>query len=88
VKLPGNMQQMMKQAQQMQERLQKEIAEIRAEASAGGADVTQPAVVYARTNHSWVPAAGLTLVRVAGRGSLGLDRPGQAQRDEYHNRRC
>ena len=36
MRLPGNMQQMMKQAQQMQERLQKEIAEIRVEAAAGG----------------------------------------------------
>jgi nucleoid-associated protein EbfC len=40
VKLPGNMQQMMKQAQQMQERLQQEIAQIRVEASAGGGMVT------------------------------------------------
>jgi len=36
VKLPGNMQQMMAQAQKMQERLQQEIAQIRVEASAGG----------------------------------------------------
>lgn len=35
-----NIQQMMKQAQQMQERLQKEVAEIRVEASAGGGMVT------------------------------------------------
>jgi len=40
VKLPGNMQQMMKQAQQMQEKLQQEIALIRVEASAGGGMVT------------------------------------------------
>jgi DNA-binding YbaB/EbfC family protein len=40
MKMPGNMQQMMKQAQQMQERLQKEIAQIRVEASAGGGMVT------------------------------------------------
>lgn len=40
MKLPGNMQQMMKQAQQMQERLQEEIAQIRVEASAGGGMVT------------------------------------------------
>jgi len=40
VKLPGNMQQMMKQAQQMQERLQQEIAQIKVEASAGGGMVT------------------------------------------------
>ncbi len=40
MKLPGNMQQMMKQAQQMQERLQEEIARIRVEASAGGGMVT------------------------------------------------
>jgi DNA-binding YbaB/EbfC family protein len=40
MKLPGNMQQMMKQAQQMQERLQKEVAEIRVEATAGGGMVT------------------------------------------------
>ena len=36
MKLPGNMQSMMKQAQQMQQRLQEEIAAIRVEASAGG----------------------------------------------------
>jgi nucleoid-associated protein EbfC len=40
VKLPGNMQNMMKQAQQMQERMQEEIAQIRVEASAGGGMVT------------------------------------------------
>jgi len=40
VKMPGNMQAMMKQAQQMQERLQEEIAQIRVEASAGGGMVT------------------------------------------------
>ncbi|MEN6604812.1 MAG: YbaB/EbfC family nucleoid-associated protein [Bryobacteraceae bacterium] len=38
--MPGNMQAMMKQAQQMQERLQQEIAQIRVEASAGGGMVT------------------------------------------------
>ncbi len=38
--MPGNMQGMMKQAQQMQERLQAEIALIRVEASAGGGMVT------------------------------------------------
>lgn len=40
MKLPGNMQTMMKQAQQMQERMQQEIALIRVEASAGGGMVT------------------------------------------------
>jgi nucleoid-associated protein EbfC len=40
VKLPGNMQQMMRQAQQMQEKMQQEIAQIRVEASAGGGMVT------------------------------------------------
>ncbi len=40
MKLPGNMQSMMKQAQQMQQRLQEEIAQIRVEASAGGGMVT------------------------------------------------
>ncbi|MCW5978933.1 MAG: YbaB/EbfC family nucleoid-associated protein [Bryobacteraceae bacterium] len=40
MKMPGNMQQMMKQAQQMQERLQQEVALIRVEASAGGGMVT------------------------------------------------
>jgi DNA-binding YbaB/EbfC family protein len=40
VKLPGNMQQMMKQAQQMQARMQEAIAQIRVEASAGGGMVT------------------------------------------------
>jgi DNA-binding YbaB/EbfC family protein len=36
----GNMQQMMKQAQQMQEKLQQEIAQIKVEATAGGGMVT------------------------------------------------
>lgn len=40
MKLPGNMQQMMKQAQQMQDRLQAEVAQIRVEATAGGGMVT------------------------------------------------
>ncbi len=40
MKLPGNMQAMMKQAQQMQERLQQEVAQIRVDASAGGGMVT------------------------------------------------
>ncbi len=40
MKMPGNMQGMMKQAQQMQERMQAEIAQIRVEASAGGGMVT------------------------------------------------
>jgi nucleoid-associated protein EbfC len=40
VKLPGNMQQMMRQAQQMQEKMQQEIALIRVEASAGGGMVS------------------------------------------------
>ena len=40
MKLPGNMQGMMKQAQQMQERLAAEVALIRVEASAGGGMVT------------------------------------------------
>jgi len=40
VKLPGNMQQMMQQAQRMQEKLQQEIAQIKVEATAGGGMVT------------------------------------------------
>jgi DNA-binding YbaB/EbfC family protein len=40
MKLPGNMQSMMKQAQQMQEKMQAEIAAIRVEGSAGGGMVT------------------------------------------------
>jgi nucleoid-associated protein EbfC len=40
MKLPGNMQSMMKQAQQMQEKMAEEIAQIRVEASAGGGMVT------------------------------------------------
>ena len=40
MKLPGNMQQMMRQAQQMQEKLQQEIAQIRVEATAGGGMIT------------------------------------------------
>ena len=40
MKLPGNMQQMMQQAQKMQERMQQEIALIKVEATAGGGMVT------------------------------------------------
>lgn len=40
MKLPGNMQQMMRQAQQMQEKMQQEIAAIKVEATAGGGMVT------------------------------------------------
>jgi DNA-binding YbaB/EbfC family protein len=40
MKLPGNMQAMMKQAQQMQEKLQAEIALIKVEATAGGGMVS------------------------------------------------
>ena len=40
MKLPGNMQQMMRQAQQMQEKMQQEIALIKVEATAGGGMVT------------------------------------------------
>ncbi len=40
MKLPGNMQSMMKQAQQMQERMQQEVALVRVEASAGGGMVS------------------------------------------------
>jgi DNA-binding YbaB/EbfC family protein len=40
MKMPGNMQSMMKQAQQMQQKLQEEIALIRVEASAGGGMAT------------------------------------------------
>lgn len=40
MKMPGNMQSMMKQAQQMQEKLQEQIATIRVEASSGGGMVT------------------------------------------------
>ncbi|MGA2326745.1 MAG: YbaB/EbfC family nucleoid-associated protein [Bryobacteraceae bacterium] len=40
MRMPGNMQSMMKQAQQMQQKLQDEIALIRVEASAGGGMVT------------------------------------------------
>jgi len=40
VKLPGNMQQMMRQAQQMQEKMQQEIALIKVEATSGGGMVT------------------------------------------------
>ena len=36
MKMPGNMQAMMKQAQQMQEKLQQEVALIRVDGSAGG----------------------------------------------------
>jgi len=40
MKMPGNMQAMMKQAQQMQQKMQEEIAAIRVEGSAGGGMVT------------------------------------------------
>jgi DNA-binding YbaB/EbfC family protein len=40
VKLPGNMQQMMQQAQRMQEKMQQEIALIKVEATAGGGMVS------------------------------------------------
>ncbi|MBX9603686.1 MAG: YbaB/EbfC family nucleoid-associated protein [Bryobacteraceae bacterium] len=40
MKMPGNMQGMLKQAQQMQAKLQEEIAQIRVEATAGGGMVT------------------------------------------------
>ncbi len=40
MKLPGNMQAMMQQAQKMQQKLQEDVAAIRVEASAGGGMVT------------------------------------------------
>ena len=40
MKVPGNMQAMMKQAQEMQQRMQEQIEQIRVEASAGGGMVT------------------------------------------------
>ena len=40
MKLPGNMQAMMQQAQKMQEKMQEEVAAIKVEASAGGGMVT------------------------------------------------
>jgi DNA-binding YbaB/EbfC family protein len=40
MKMPNNMQNMMRQAQQMQQRLQEQIAAIRVEASAGGGMIT------------------------------------------------
>ena len=40
MKIPANMQNMLKQAQQMQERMQAEVEKIRVEASAGGGMVT------------------------------------------------
>ena len=40
MKLTGNMQQMMQQAQKMQEKLHQEIAQIKVEATAGGGMVT------------------------------------------------
>ncbi len=40
MKMPGNMQNMMKQAQAMQQKLEEQIAAIRVEASAGGGMVT------------------------------------------------
>lgn len=40
MKLPGNMQSMMKQAQQMQQKMQEEVAAIRVEATSGGGMVS------------------------------------------------
>ena len=40
MKLPGNMQQIMRQAQQAQEKMQQEIAQIRVDATAGGGMIT------------------------------------------------
>jgi nucleoid-associated protein EbfC len=40
MKMPGNMQSMMKQAQQMQQKMQEQIAAIRVDASAGGGMVS------------------------------------------------
>jgi hypothetical protein len=40
MKIPGNMQAMMKQAQQMQQRMQEEIAAIKVDATAGGGMVS------------------------------------------------
>ena len=40
MKLPGNMQQIMRQAQQAQEKMQEKIAQIRVEATAGGGMIT------------------------------------------------
>jgi nucleoid-associated protein EbfC len=40
MKMPGNMQNIMRQAQQMQEQMQKQIAAVRVEASTGGGMVT------------------------------------------------
>ncbi len=40
MKMPGNMQNMMKQAQAMQQKMQEQIAQIRVEASSGGGMVT------------------------------------------------
>ena len=40
MKLPGNMQQMMRQAQVMQEKMQQEIAAIKVDATAGGGMIT------------------------------------------------
>ncbi|HKZ81708.1 MAG TPA: YbaB/EbfC family nucleoid-associated protein [Pyrinomonadaceae bacterium] len=52
MKFPGgfNIQQMMKQAQQMQERMQREMEELRVDASAGGGVVT----VEMKGNHELV----------------------------------
>jgi nucleoid-associated protein EbfC len=52
MKFPGgfNMQQMMKQAQQMQEKMSKEMEELRVDASAGGGVVT----VQMKGNHELV----------------------------------
>ena len=52
MKFPGgfNMQQMMKQAQQMQERMQQEMEELRVDASAGGGVVS----VQMKGNHELV----------------------------------
>jgi DNA-binding protein YbaB len=47
MKLPGNMQAMMKQAEQMQRKMQEEVALIRVEASAGDVEMLQDMVMAA-----------------------------------------
>ena len=78
MKMPGNMQAMMQQAQKMQQKMQEEIGKIRVEASAGGGIVTiaagllgLPAVAFATIlASSLVPAVWSWMLAKRGPGDV------------------
>jgi hypothetical protein len=77
MKLPGNMQQMMRQAQQMQEKLQQEIAQIKVEATAGGGMVSVKMdvqdMIVAACNEAVKKVDGETQQKMGGMlGGMGL----------------